>query len=137
MSIRIDCEYLGDLRVRAVHAPSGTVLHTDAPVDNHGKGESFSPTDLAATALATCMATIMAIQGRTLGIELRGMRLSVEKHMTAQPPRRIEKLLLIITPPAGVPADARLKLERAAAACPVHHSLHPEITTEIEWRWGA
>ena len=137
MSIRIDCEYLGDLRVRAVHGPSGTVLHTDAPVDNHGKGESFSPTDLAATALATCMATIMAIQGRTLGIELRGMRLSVEKHMTAQPPRRIEKLLLIITPPAGVPADARLKLERAAAACPVHHSLHPEITTEIEWRWGA
>jgi putative redox protein len=137
MSIRIDCEYLGDLRVRAVHAPSGTVLHTDAPVDNHGKGESFSPTDLAATALATCMATIMAIQGRTLGIELRGMRLSVEKHMTAQPPRRIEKLLLVITPPAGVPADARLKLERAAAACPVHHSLHPEITTDIEWRWGA
>jgi putative redox protein len=137
MSIRIDCEYLGDLRVRAVHAPSGTVLHTDAPVDNHGKGESFSPTDLAATALATCMATIMAIQGRTLGIELRGMRLSVEKHMTSQPPRRIEKLLLVITPPAGVPADARLKLERAAAACPVHHSLHPEITTDIEWRWGA
>jgi putative redox protein len=137
MPIRIDCEYLGDLRVRAVHGSSGTVLHTDAPVDNHGKGESFSPTDLAATALATCMATIMAIQGRTLGIELRGMRLSVEKHMTAQPPRRIEKLLLIITPPAGVPADARLKLERAAAACPVHHSLHPEITTEIEWRWGA
>jgi putative redox protein len=137
MPTRIDCEYLGDLRVRAVHATSGTVLHTDAPVDNHGKGESFSPTDLAATALATCMATIMAIQGRTLGVELRGMRLSVEKHMTAQPPRRIEKLLLIITPPAGVPADARLKLERAAAACPVHHSLHPEITTEIEWRWGA
>jgi putative redox protein len=137
MSIRIDCEYLGDLRVRAVHAPSGTVLHTDAPVDNHGKGESFSPTDLAATALTTCMATIMAIQGRTLGIELRGMRLSVEKHMTSQPPRRIDKLVLVITPPPGVPEDARVKLERAASACPVHHSLHPEIVTDIEWRWGA
>jgi putative redox protein len=137
MSIRIDCEYLGDLRVRAVHAPSGTVLHTDAPVDNHGKGESFSPTDLAATALTTCMATIMAIQGRTLGIELRGMRLSVEKHMTSQPPRRIDKLVLVITPPPGVPEDARVKLERAASACPVHHSLHPEILTDVEWRWGA
>jgi putative redox protein len=137
MSIRIDCEYLGDLRVRAVHAPSGTVLHTDAPVDNHGKGESFSPTDLAATALTTCMATIMAIQGRTLGIELRGMRLSVEKHMTSQPPRRIDKLVLVITPPPGVPEDARVKLERAASACPVHHSLHPEIVADIEWRWGA
>jgi putative redox protein len=137
MSIRIDCEYLGDLRVRAVHAPSGTVLHTDAPVDNHGKGESFSPTDLAATALTTCMATIMAIQGRTLGIELRGMRLSVEKHMTSQPPRRIDKLVLVITPPPGVPEDARVKLERAASACPVHNSLHPEIVTDIEWRWGA
>ena len=137
MSIRIDCEYLGDLRVRAVHAPSGTVLHTDAPVDNHGKGESFSPTDLAATALTTCMATIMAIQGRTLGIELRGMRLSVEKHMTVQPPRRIAKLVLVITPPPGIPEDARVKLERAASACPVHHSLHPDIITDVEWRWGA
>lgn len=137
MSIRIDCEYLGDLRVRAVHAPSGTIVHTDAPVDNHGKGESFSPTDLAATALTTCMATIMAIQGRTLGIELRGMRLSVEKHMTAQPPRRIDRLVIVITPPPGVPDDARLKLERAAAACPVHHSLHPDIKTDVEWRWGA
>lgn len=136
MSVRIDCEYLGDLRVRATHAPSGTVLHTDAPVDNHGKGESFSPTDLAATALATCMATIMGIQGRTLGLELRGMRLSVEKHMTAQPPRRIGRLVLRIDMPAGIPADARAKLERAAAACPVHHSLHPEIVTEVTWNWA-
>jgi len=136
MSVRIDCEYLGDLRVRAVHAPSGTVLLTDAPVDNQGKGESFSPTDLAATALLTCMATIMGIQGRTLGIELKGMRLSVEKHMTTQPPRRIARLALRIDMPAGVPEDARLKLERAAAACPVHHSLHPEIVTEVSWSWA-
>ena len=136
MSVRIDCEYLGDLRVRATHGPSGTVLHTDAPVDNHGKGESFSPTDLAATALVACMATIMGIQGRTLGLELRGMRLSVEKHMTAQPPRRIARLVLRIDMPGGIPADARLKLERAAAACPVHHSLHPEIVTEVTWNWA-
>lgn len=136
MSVRIDCEYLGDLRVRAVHAPSGTVLHTDAPVDNQGKGESFSPTDLAATALLACMATIMGIQGRTLGIELKGMRLSVEKHMSTQPPRRIARLVLCIDMPAGVPTDARPKLERAAAACPVHHSLHPEIVTEVTWNWA-
>lgn len=136
MSVHIDCEYLGDLRVRAVHGPSGTVLHTDAPVDNHGKGESFSPTDLAATALTACMATIMGIQARTLGIELKGMRLSIEKHMTTQPPRRIARLVLVITPPAGVPAEARPKLERAAAACPVHHSLHPEIVTEVTWNWA-
>lgn len=136
MSVRIDCEYLGDLRLRAIHAPSGTVLVTDAPVDNQGRGESFSPTDLAATALATCMGTIMAIQGRTLGIELRGMRITVEKHMTTQPPRRIARLELRIEMPAGIPSDAKLRLERAAAACPVHHSLHPEVITETNWIWA-
>lgn len=136
MSVRIDCEYLGDLRVRSVHAPSGTVLHTDAPVDNQGKGESFSPTDLVATALLACMSTIMGIQGRTLGLELKGMRLSVEKHMSAQPPRRIARLVVRIDMPAGVPADARVKLERAAAACPVHHSLHPDIVTDVAWNWA-
>jgi putative redox protein len=136
MSVRIDCEYLGDLRLRATHAPSGTVILTDAPVDNQGKGESFSPTDLAATALATCMGTIMAIQGRTLGIELRGMRISVEKHMTTQPPRRIARLELLIEMPAGIPSDAKLRLERAAAACPVHHSLHQQVITETSWIWA-
>ena len=136
MSVRITCEYLGDLRLRATHGPSGAVLLTDAPVDNHGKGESFSPTDLAATALATCMGTIMAIQGRTLGLELAGMRLSVEKHMSAQPPRRIARLVLRIEMPAGIPEETRAKLRRAAAACPVHHSLHPEIASEVEWAWG-
>ncbi len=136
MSVRIDCEYLGDLRLRATHAPSGTVILTDAPVDNQGKGESFSPTDLAATALATCMGTIMAIQGRTLGIELRGMRITVEKHMTTQPSRRIARLELRIEMPAGIPSDAKLRLERAAAACPVHHSLHPEVITETNWIWA-
>jgi len=137
MSVRIDCEYLGDLRLRATHAPSGTVLLTDAPVDNHGKGESFSPTDLAAAALATCMGTIMAIQARTLGLELRGMRLSVEKHMSSAPPRRIARLVLRIDMPPGVPAELRPRLERAAAACPVHHSLHPEVAAEVAWNWPA
>ena len=136
MSVRIECEYLGDLRLRATHGPSGTVILTDAPVDNHGKGESFSPTDLAATALATCMGTIMAIQGRTLGIELKGMRLTVDKHMSAQPPRRLARLVLRIEMPAGISDDHRTRLERAAAACPVHHSLHPDIVSELEWVWG-
>ena len=114
-----------------------TIGLTDAPVDNQGKGESFSPTDLAATALATCMGTIMAIQGRTLGLELKGMRLAVEKHMSAQSPRRIARLVLRVEMPAGIPAEARVRLERAAAACPVHHSLHPDIVTEVRWDWPA
>ena len=92
MSVKISCEYLGDLRVRATHGPSGTVLHTDAPVDNHGKGESFSPTDLTATSLATCIMTILGIQAKGLELDFRGLRVDVEKHMTAQPPRRIAKL---------------------------------------------
>ena len=78
MGVKISCEYLGDLRVKATHGPSGTVLHTDAPVDNHGKGESFSPTDLTATSLATCVMTILGIQAQGLGLDFRGLRVEVD-----------------------------------------------------------
>ena len=102
MAVNISCEYLGDLHVRAVHGPSGHVIVTDAPVDNQGKGEGFSPTDLAATAMATCFLTILGIHARNTGLDLRGAHASVAKHMTTTPPRRIAKLEVdIAMPPAN------------------------------------
>ncbi len=135
MGVKISCEYLGGLRVRAVHGPSGTALVTDAPVDNHGKGESFSPTDLTATSLAACVMTILGIQAQGLGLDFAGLRVEVEKHMTAQPPRRIAKLEATIHMPAGIPAELRDRLVRAANACPVKQSLHPDVEIALTWVW--
>ena len=134
--VSIQLEYEGDLHCRAVHGPSGTVLTTDAPKDNQGRGESFSPTDLVATALASCILTIMGIQARTLGIGLAGATATVEKEMTNVPVRRIQRLSVKIHVPREVSAENRLKLERAAHVCPVHQSLHPEIEKSIEFVWG-
>jgi len=135
MSVKISCEYLGNLRVRATHGPSGTVLITDAPVDNQGKGESFSPTDLTATSLATCIMTILGIQAKGLNLDFRGLRVEVEKHMTAQPPRRIAKLEAMIQMPAGIAEELHDRLIRAANACPVKQSLHPDIEIVLTWNW--
>lgn len=121
----------------ATHGPSGVAITTDAPVDNHGRGESFSPTDLCATALATCMATIMAIQARTLGLDLAGMKVRVEKQMSTQPPRRIARLPLEVWVPGVTDAKTRKQLERAAHACPVHQSLHPGIEKPVTFHWDA
>ena len=137
MSVKISCEYLGDLRVQATHGPSGAVLQTDAPVDNHGKGEAFSPTDLTASSLAACILTILGIQAKNLGADFRGARIEVEKHMTTQPPRRIARLDVRIAMPSGITEDVRLRLIRAADACPVKQSLHPDIVIAMEWSWGA
>ena len=136
MGVKIECRYLGDLRCEAVHGPSGVTLHTDAPVDNQGRGESFSPTDLAATALATCIMTILGIQARHAQRDFTGMAITVEKHMTTEPPRRIAKLDLWIRMPAGIEEALRARLIRAAEACPVKQSLHPEITCELHWQWA-
>ncbi len=136
MGVKISCEYLGDLRVRAQHGPSGAVLITDAPVDNHGKGESFSPTDLAATALATCIMTIMGIQAKGLTLDFHGLRIDVEKHMTTEPPRRIARLDVNIFMPAGISEELRARLMRAAAACPVKQSLHPDTVIALVWNWA-
>jgi putative redox protein len=136
MSVKISCEYLGDLRVRATHGPSGNVLLTDAPVDNHGKGEAFSPSDLAATAVASCILTILGIQAKSLGADFRGARVEVDKHMTTTPPRRIARLDVRIAMPAGVAEDVRPRLMRAAEACPVKQSLHPDIEIVLEWSWA-
>ena len=133
--VSIQIEYQGDLHCKATHGPSGAELTTDAPKDNQGRGQSFSPTDLVATALGTCLLTIMAIAARTLGIEFSGATATVEKQMTATPPRRIQQLAVRIhVAHAPSPAD-RKKLEQAARACPVHQSLHPDIQVPIEFAW--
>ncbi|MFM8951589.1 MAG: OsmC family protein [Planctomycetaceae bacterium] len=133
--VKVTSRYEGGLRCRAVHGPSGTTLVTDAPVDNHGKGESFSPTDLVATALGACMMTIMGIVAERHGIDLTGMTAETEKVMTAAPPRRIASLRTRITVPLPADHPQRQSLEQAAHTCPVHKSLHPEIDAAIEFVW--
>ncbi len=134
--VNIQVEYQGDLHCKATHGPSGAELSTDAPKDNQGRGESFSPTDLVATALGSCMLTIMGIAARTLNIEFAGATATVEKEMTAEPPRRIQRLAVRIhVPHATSPAD-REKLERAAYTCPVHKSLDRDVRIPIEFTWG-
>ncbi len=134
--VAIQLEYEGDLHCKAVHGPSGTALYTDAPKDNQGRGESFSPTDLVATALGGCMLTVMGIMARTLNLDLAGTTASVEKEMTASAPRRIARLPVKIHVPHSLSAEDRQKLERAAHTCPVHKSLHPDIESPIEFTWG-
>ncbi|MGA2249426.1 OsmC family protein [Terracidiphilus sp.] len=134
--VSIEMKYEGDLHCSAVHGPSGTVLSTDAPKDNQGRGESFSPTDLVGTALGTCILTTMGLLARTLGIDMSGATATVDKEMTSAPPRRIERLTVKIQMPAGISEENRVKLERAAHACPVHKSLHPDVELPISFTWG-
>ena len=136
MSVEIHVECLGQLKTRAVHGPSGTELVTAAPKDNEGDGSSFSPTDLCATSLATCYATVMAIAARKHGIELDGTRVHVVKHMTAEPPRRIARLDLTMTVREGVPTELRERLEAAARGCPVARSIHPDVDVRLDVRWA-
>lgn len=133
--VRIEIEYQGELHCEAVHGPSGSKLSTDAPVDNHGRGEAFSPTDLVATALGTCMATIMGIVAQRHGIDLRGMRIEVVKEMVASPVRRIGRLSTQIRLPLPADHPQRKLLEQAALSCPVHASLHPEVEKPVEFLW--
>lgn len=139
MTVHISSEYLGGLRCKSKHATSASELLTDAPVDNHGKGESFSPTDLVATALGACVMTTMGILAQRLNIDLAGMHADCTKDMVADPVRRIGKLTAKITIPKSVSAKIspldREKLERAAHSCPVHKSLHPDVQSVIELNW--
>lgn len=134
--VTIDLEYQGELRCEAVHQPSGTHLNTDAPKDNHGKGESFSPTDLVATALGACMLTLMGIAARSLNVDLKGTRMTVQKEMVAVPFRRIGKLAVKIVVPAKLTDEQKQKLEQAALTCPVHKSLHPDVQKPVEFLWA-
>lgn len=135
--VEITARYDGNLRTTATHGPSGATLITDAPVDNHGQGEAFSPTDLCAAALISCMATIMGIKAKQLGIDLTGLTLHVEKHMSSSPPRRISRLPVTIHAPKAIPTDQRGKLEQACRACPVFQSLHPTIEKTLQFHWDA
>jgi len=133
--VEISIKYLGDLRCEAQHEPSGASMTTDAPLDNEGRGESFSPTDLAATSLGTCMLTIMGIAARRHGIDLGKTTVKVRKEMTPQPPRRIAKLTVVFTIPLPVDHPQRALLESAARSCPVHLSLHPEVVQDTRFDW--
>jgi putative redox protein len=128
--------YEGGLRLRAVHGPSRGELVTDAPVDNHGKGEGFSPTDLIGTSLGTCILTILGILAEKRGLDLTGASFTVKKEMVADPRRRIARLTTTIRLPASLTEEQRRVLETAAHACPVHESLSPRVETPLEFRYG-
>lgn len=136
--VEINIEYAGGLRCSAVHGPSKASLHTDAPVDNHGKGESFSPTDLVATALGTCMTTLMGIRAADMNLVLDGFQVRVVKHMSAAP-RRIAKLEVVLTAPEGLETneDQRRRLEHAAETCPVRLSLLDAMEVPTTFHWSS
>lgn len=133
--VEIEMTYEGQLRCRARHTPSGEILRTDAPVDNQGKGESFSPTDLVATALVTCMSTIMGIAARERQLDLKGMRMVVRKKMADDLPRRIGALEVEAFVPLPDDHPACRALENAAMTCPVTQSLHPDVDLKMTWHW--
>ncbi|RMD75762.1 MAG: OsmC family peroxiredoxin [Bacteroidetes bacterium] len=128
--------YTGDLRTEAVHLRSGNRIITDAPVDNRGKGEAFSPTDLVATALASCMLTIMGIRARDKGWAIEGTRATVNKIMASNP-RRIARVEIDIHLPSGKTwtEEQRQTLEEAARTCPVCRSLHPDLEVAVQFHW--
>ncbi len=129
--------YEGDLRTVATHLQSGTTIETDAPVDNQGKGERFSPTDLVATALGACMATTMGIKARDMEVDLRGMQLSILKIMKPDP-RRIAGINIVFQFPDTLRVDEKQRtiLERTAHTCPVMYSIHPDLEVKIEFNWN-
>jgi uncharacterized OsmC-like protein len=128
--------YAGDLRTVGTHLRSQTVIETDAPTDNQGKGERFSPSDLVATALGSCMMTIMGIRARDMEVDLKGTSIEIEKIMKADP-RRIGGINLTFHFPEGFQATDKQKeiLERAAHTCPVIYSIHPEIEVKTVFNW--
>lgn len=134
--VKISINYAGELRCNATHKPSGQTLSTDAPLDNNGKGETFSPTDLVATALGNCMATIMGIVAQRKNIDLTGLNLTVEKQMSQDIPRRIAKLPMTIEIPLAENSKYKDLMINAALTCPVHQSLHPTIEIPITWIWN-
>lgn len=129
--VEIKIKYDGDLHCTATHSPSQKTLSTDAPLDNHGKGETFSPTDLLATSLGACYLTTMALAAEERGINMRGAVCSVEKYMSEDKPRRVAKLIAVITFPEGIPLHSRGILEAVAVHCPVCKSINPNIDVDL------
>ncbi|MDX1761506.1 MAG: OsmC family protein [Christiangramia sp.] len=128
-------KYLGDLRTESEHLQSGSKMITDAPVDNHGKGEAFSPTDTVANALATCMLTVMGIKAESLGVDMKGASAEVTKTMAADP-RRISRIDVNIHFPKVFDKKETEILERTGRTCPVLQSLHPDIEKNISFSYS-
>ena len=127
--------YAGHLRTEATHVASGNVIQTDAPVDNHGRGEAFSPTDLVSTALGSCMMTVMGIVAERHQWDLVGSTFAIVKHMSTEAPRRIAQIDVTFTLPASLAPTERTILERAAHTCPVGLSLHPDVRQNIAFEY--
>ncbi len=126
--------YNGDLRTTSTHLQSGVAILSDAPKDNHGRGEAFSPTDLVANSLATCMFSIMGIKAKALQVDLSGSTATVTKTMQAEP-RKIARIDLVFEMTLATDAKTQTILERAALACPVYLSLHPDVEKNITFHW--
>lgn len=128
-------EYKGDLRCECTHLQSGTVIETDAPTDNHGKGEKFSPTDTLCVSLATCIITTMGIKAADMKVDLKGTKIDVTKHMLNDP-RRVGKIeVLLHLPGKEISEKDKIILERVGETCPVKKSLHPDLIVETSYRW--
>lgn len=128
-------EYTGDLRTTVLHEPSGTVIQTDAPTDNQGKGECFSPTDLCATALGSCIITTIGIKGLQKGWDITGSKVKVEKIMSSDTPRRIGQLNVEVRIPDRFSDQDKKHMINIAHACPVHQSLHPDVLLNVSLDW--
>lgn len=133
--VAITVEYLGELHCKARHTPSAAIIETDAPLDNKGKGEKFSPTDLVGAAVGTCICTILGIYAQSKGLDLTGMRLEIQKEMTKKPPRRIDSLAIQVWIPIELDEPEKAKFEQVAHTCPVSLSLHPDITLAVTFHW--
>ncbi len=135
MEVEVTAIYDGDLRTTTTHGPSQSSFETDAPVDNCGKGERFSPTDLVGTAMGTCMLTIMGIYAQNNDLDIKGATVRVLKTMTAELPRMIAKITTEITVPLPADHPKRAAMEAAALGCPVHRSLHPDVEKPVVFNW--
>ena len=130
---KIRCSYLGDLKCEANHLQSGNRIITDAPLDHCGKGESFSPTDLLATSLGSCLLTIMAIKARSNGWELENISLDIEKIMSKNKERKIEQLIIDIYTPEDLPKEKINFIKNASKDCPVTRNLSDLLVIQIKW----
>lgn len=135
MSVKIAGKFIGNKKIELVHELSGTKLITAAPLDNNGDGSSFSPTDLLAAGLASCLLTIAAIVADKKNYDISGSSFEVEKTMSTIPPRRIAEIIVKINLPSSLTAEQRLGIEEACLKCPVHKSLHPEVKTPIKFNY--
>ena len=134
--VAINIEYRGDLHCKVAHGPSGTDFTTDAPKDSHGRGESFSPTDLVAAGLGSCILTVMGIMARSIKLDISGATAIVDKEMVNAPVRKIQKLIVKIHVPQRLDDEQKRRLEDAACNCPVHRSMHPDVQVPIYFTWG-